>query len=35
MLNTHKKPRKLSELFVPRVNTEIWQKINPIKGRLT
>ena len=29
ILNTHKKPENCTELFVPRVNTEIWHKMKP------
>ncbi|CAB3994449.1 Hypothetical predicted protein, partial [Paramuricea clavata] len=29
ILNTHKKPENCTELFVPRVNTEIWHKMMP------
>ena len=33
MLNAHKKPENCTELFVPRVNTEIWQKMKPYQRK--
>ena len=33
MLNEHKKPENCTELFVPRVNTEIWQKMKPYQRK--
>ena len=33
MLHAHKKPENCSELFVPRVNSEIWQKMRPYQRK--
>ena len=33
MLSAHKKPENCTELFVPRVNTEIWQKMKPYQRK--
>ncbi len=34
LLNTHKKPENCAELFVPRVNTEIWQQMKPYQRKV-
>ena len=34
LLNTHKKPENCAELFVPRVNTEIWQQMKPYRRKV-